>query len=126
MTDLFDEFVQFRLKMNQRIHDAGNVRVRQFFALDGRVYEEGALDVKTKEMIGFTASLMLRCDDCINYHIVKMIQEGVTVEQFFEVLAIGLIVGGSIEIPHIRRAVVFFDECLERKEKGLSLDMNVE
>lgn len=105
-----EEFRRFREKMNERILAADNLEIRRFFALDSRVYEEGALPVKTKELLGLVASLVLRCDDCISYHIVRCAEEGVSDAEFLETLSVGLVVGGSIVIPHLRRAVATLDE----------------
>ena len=110
MTDKLKEFREFRERMNARILEAGNLEIKRFFALDTRAYEAGALPVKTKELLGLVASLVLRCDDCITYHIVRCREEGVTREEFFETLNVALVVGGSITIPHIRRAVAMLDE----------------
>lgn len=104
------EFRAFRERMNTRILGENNLVINRFFALDGRAYENGALDVKTKELLGLVASLVLRCDDCITYHIVRCAEEGVTRDEAFETMSIGLIVGGSIVIPHLRRAVDRWDE----------------
>jgi AhpD family alkylhydroperoxidase len=107
------EFREFRERMNQEILDQGNLVMNRFFALDGRAYVGGALDVKTKELLGLVASLVLRCDDCVTYHLVRCAEERVGREELFEALSIGLVVGGSITIPHLRRAVARWDE-LER------------
>ncbi len=107
------EFRAFRERMNAEILAENNLVVNRFFALDGRAYEAGALDAKTKEMLGLVASLVLRCDDCVTYHLVRCAQEGVTRGELFETLSVGLIVGGSIVIPHLRRAVDRWGE-LER------------
>jgi AhpD family alkylhydroperoxidase len=80
------------------------------------------LDVKTKELLGLVASTVLRCNDCISYHVIRCVQEGVSSEEFFEALNIALIVGGSITIPHLRRAVDVFDQCKEKRSKGQSLE----
>lgn len=102
-------FSEFRQRMNQRILDEPNQVVRRFFALDTQAYQSGALDVKTKELLGLVASMVLRCDDCISYHIAQCQQAGVTREEFFESFSVGLVVGGSIVVPHLRRAVDFLD-----------------
>ena len=81
-----------------------------FFALDTQTYKAGALDVRTKEMLGLVASMVLRCDDCISYHVAQCKQAGITRQEMFEVFSIGLVVGGSIVIPHMRRAVDFLDQ----------------
>jgi AhpD family alkylhydroperoxidase len=104
------EFREFRERMNERILDENNLVINRFFALDGRAYETGALDVRTKELLGLVASMVLRCDDCITYHLVRCREEGVTRDQVFESMSIALIVGGSIVIPHLRRAVDRWDE----------------
>ena len=83
---------------------------RRFFALDGHVYENGVLPATTKELLGLVASLVLRCDDCITYHVTRCVEEGATDEQLFETFSIGLVVGGSIVIPHLRRAVDTLDQ----------------
>ena len=104
------EFRRFRERMNQEILGEGNLVINRFFNLDGRTYEAGALDVKTKELLGLVASLVLRCDDCVTYHLVRCKEEGVTRAELFESLSVGLVVGGSIAIPHLRRAVARWGE----------------
>jgi AhpD family alkylhydroperoxidase len=104
------EFRAFRERMNAVILDEGNLVVNRFFNLDSRAYEGGALDVATKELLGLVASLVLRCDDCVTYHLVRCAEEKVSRAAVFETLAIGLVVGGSITIPHLRRAVARWDE----------------
>jgi len=104
------EFRTFRERMNTRIREQQNLVVNRFFALDGQAYRAGALDEKTKEFAGLSASLVLRCDDCIAYHIIRCKEVGASDEEIWEVLGIGLIVGGSIVIPHLRRAVDLLDE----------------
>ena len=108
-SDRVKEFTEFRQRMNQRILDEPNQVVKRFFALDTQTYKDGALDVKTKEMLGLVASMVLRCDDCISYHVAQSREAGVTREEMFEVFSVGLVVGGSIVIPHLRRAVDFLD-----------------
>ncbi|MGE5243254.1 MAG: carboxymuconolactone decarboxylase family protein [Betaproteobacteria bacterium] len=114
------EFREFRERMNDRILSSGNLDVKRFFALDTRAYEGGALPVKTKELLGLVASMVLRCDDCITYHIVRCRQEGTTREEFLEAFNVALVVGGSITIPHLRRAVATLDEveALEKAQSG--------
>ncbi|HEV2149952.1 MAG TPA: carboxymuconolactone decarboxylase family protein [Longimicrobiaceae bacterium] len=109
MSDRLEEFRRFRERMNERILEAGNLEIKRFFALDTRTYESGALDVKTKELLGLVASMVLRCDDCVTYHLVRCKEEGVTDEELFETFSVGLVVGGSIVIPHLRRAVDTLD-----------------
>ena len=103
-------FTEFRQRMNERILAEPNQVVRRFFALDTQTYQPGALDVKTKELLGLVASLVLRCDDCISYHVAQCKDAGVNREEFFETFSVGLVVGGSIVIPHLRRAVDFLDQ----------------
>ena len=117
MADRLEEFRTFRERMNARILEAGNLEIKRFFALDSRCYEAGALDVPTKELLGLVASMVLRCDDCITYHLVRCKEVGVTDEQLFEAFNVGLVVGGSIVIPHLRRAVDTLDE-LNRHAEG--------
>ena len=109
--------------MNQRILSAGNLGIKRFFALDSRAYEKGVLDVKTKELMGLVASTVLRCNDCITYHVIRCIQEGVSDEELLEALNVALIVGGSITIPHIRRAVETLDKCREKQQKGQQIKL---
>lgn len=113
------QFREFRERMNERILEADNLEIRRFFALDSRAYEPGALPTRTKELLGLVASLVLRCDDCITYHMARCVEEGVDDEEIFETLSIGLVVGGSIVIPHLRRAVATLDELRgeERSEE---------
>jgi AhpD family alkylhydroperoxidase len=104
------EFNEFRSKMNERILNVENRAIKRFFGVDTLTYEPGALDVKTKEMLGLVASMVLRCDDCVSYHIQQCRKEGVTDAEMFEAFSVALVVGGSIVIPHLRRAVAFLDE----------------
>lgn len=112
--DRVAEFTAFRKRMNERILAEPNQVVRRFFALDTQTYQPGALDVKTKELLGLVASMVLRCDDCISYHVAQCRQAGVNRDEMFEAFSVGLVVGGSIVIPHLRRAVDFLD----RLEQG--------
>ena len=109
-SDRVREFTDFRKRMNERILAEPNQVVRRFFALDTQTYKDGALPVKTKELMGLVASLVLRCDDCVSYHVAQCREAGVTREEFFEAFSVGLVVGGSIVIPHLRRAVDFLDQ----------------
>ena len=99
------------------------MEIKRFFALDTRAYERGALDTKTKELLGLVASTVLRCNDCITYHVIRCVQESVSQAEFFEALNVALIVGGSITIPHLRRAVEVFEECKQKQMKGQSIDL---
>ncbi len=110
MSDRLSEFRAFRERMNERILGAGNLDIKRFFALDSRAYAPGALPAKTKELLGLVASMVLRCDDCVTYHLMRCRDEGVTREEFFEAFNVALVVGGSITIPHLRRAVATLEE----------------
>jgi AhpD family alkylhydroperoxidase len=106
----FEEFRKYREKMNHKILEQGNLQIKRFFNLDSQAYEDGALPKKTKELLGLVSSMVLRCDDCITYHIIQCTDVGVTDPEFFEAFNIGLVVGGSIVIPHLRRAVETLEE----------------
>jgi AhpD family alkylhydroperoxidase len=110
MANRVQEFNEFRSRMNERILDADNRAVKRFFGVDTLTYEPGALDARTKEMLGLVASMVLRCDDCISYHIQECKKEGVTEAEMFDIFSVALVVGGSIVIPHLRRGVAFLDE----------------
>jgi AhpD family alkylhydroperoxidase len=116
----YEQFHRFRTAMNTRIlgddaarggKQGGTLVTKRFFALDGQAYQDGALPVKTKELLGLVASAVLRCDDCIAYHIDQCVKAGCSDEELWETLDIALIVGGSIVIPHLRRGVEFLDQC---------------
>ena len=106
-----EEFRRYREKMNEKILSRGNLGIKRFFNLDTQAYNNGALSKKTKELLGLVASLVLRCDDCVTYHVIQCVEQKVTDEEFFEAFNIGLIVGGSITIPHLRYAVDSLEEC---------------
>jgi AhpD family alkylhydroperoxidase len=104
------EFNDYRAKMNERILAQDNKVLKRFFSLDNQSYQEGALSPKTKEMLGLISSMVLRCDDCIKYHLEKCHQLGTSTDEVFEIFSIANLVGGSICIPHTRRAVEYWDE----------------
>jgi AhpD family alkylhydroperoxidase len=104
------EFNEYRSRMNEKIMAADNKVIKRFFNLDTNAYQEGAVDVKTKEMLGLACSMVLRCDDCIKYHLGKCRECGLTEEEVYEVFAIANLIGGSIVIPHFRRAVEYWEE----------------
>jgi AhpD family alkylhydroperoxidase len=108
------EFRRYREKMNEKILSRGNLGIKRFFNLDAQAYNDGALSRKTKELLGLVASLVLRCDDCVTYHIIQCVEQEVTDEEFFEAFNIGIIVGGSITIPHLRSAVDSLEECRQK------------
>ncbi|MBK7231119.1 MAG: carboxymuconolactone decarboxylase family protein [Saprospiraceae bacterium] len=107
---LKSEFDDYRSRMNELILAQDNLPLKRFFSLDHQMYQEGALDVKTKELLGLVASMVLRCDDCIKYHLEKAQEVGVNTKEIYEVFAIANMVGGSICIPHTRRAAEFWEE----------------
>lgn len=107
---LVNEFNEYRTKMNERILAQDNKVLKRFFSLDNQAYQDGALPEKTKELLGLVASMVLRCDDCIKYHLGTCHQLGVTTDEVYEVFSIANLVGGSICIPHTRRAVEYWDE----------------
>lgn len=109
-------FWEERGELNDLVLKNAGLTTRRFFNLDHQAYQEGALPVKTKELLGLVASLVLRCDDCIAYHLVRCREEGVTDAELEEALAIGLVVGGSIVIPHLRRAVKAWEEMRSEEE----------
>lgn len=117
MADRVDEFNEFRAKMNERILGEDNRAIKRFFGVDTLTYEPGALDVRTKEMLGLVSSMVLRCDDCVAYHIGRCKEEGVTDAELFDVFSVALVVGGSIVIPHLRRAVAFLDVWNEKNPR---------
>lgn len=110
MGEKSNTFNAYRKQMNDRILSVDNKVIKRFFNIDTNAYAEGVLPVKTKELMGLVASLVLRCDDCIKYHLIKCKENDVTEEELFEVLGIATLVGGSIVIPHMRRAVEFWDD----------------
>jgi len=113
MSKRIDEFQKEREQLNEIILAREDININRFFGIDGAVYRDGALPAKTKEMLGLVASLVLRCDDCITYHVIQAKKNKVTDTEFDEVMSIGLVVGGSITIPHIRRAYRTWKELSE-------------
>ena len=104
-------FDDYRLKMNEKLLAAPNNKViKRIFNVDTNAYMKGALDVRTKEMLGLVASMVLKCDDCIYYHLEKCFEQGVSTEELMEVFGIANLVGGTIVIPHTRRALEFWEE----------------
>lgn len=114
MSDRVKQFNDYRQKMNQRLLATDNRVLKRMFSLDSLTYMEGgALEVRHKELMGLVASLVLRCDDCVSYHIGKAVEVGATRDEIIETMSIGLTVGGTIVIPHMRRALEFLDELTE-------------
>jgi AhpD family alkylhydroperoxidase len=112
MTNVVQEFNDYRSKMNEKLLADNNKIVKRIFNLDTNAYAEGALDVKTKELLGLVASAVLRCDDCIKYHLETAFKNGITKEEMMEAMGIATLVGGTIVIPHLRKAYEFW-EALE-------------
>lgn len=107
-----DEFDRYRADMNEKLIVSNHLGIKRFFALDTQAYEDGALDRRTKELLGLVASIVLRCDDCVTYHIKQSATAGVTRPEFLDAFNVALVVGGSITIPHLRRAVDRLDQTL--------------
>ena len=118
MADRLEEFQKFRSELNGEILGCGHLGIKRFFALDHQAYAEGALDAKTKELLGLVASTVLRCDDCITYHLVRAGEVGWTRDEVIDALNVALVVGGSITIPHLRRAFARMKEI-----PGLAADV---
>jgi len=110
MSDRLDEFKKRREALNEKILARENVNIKRFFGIDTAAYRSGALDSKTKELLGLVASTVLRCDDCITYHLIRCREEGVSDAEMDETMAVALVVGGSITIPHLRRAYDLWDD----------------
>lgn len=110
-----NEFRAYRQRMNERILAANNKVIKRIYSVDTLTYEDGALDKKTKEMLGLVSSFVLRCDDCIKYHLERCFELNVTDDELFEVFAVGNVVGGTIVIPHMRRAVEYWDDLKNNK-----------
>jgi AhpD family alkylhydroperoxidase len=113
--DLVDEFNDYRSRMNEKILVGDNKIIKRLFNLDTNCYAEGNLDVKTKEMIGLACSMVLRCDDCVKYHLGQCHEAGITDDQIQEVFSIANIIGGTIVIPHLRRAVEYWEVLKNKK-----------
>ena len=114
MADLIQEFNDYRSKMNEKLLADNNKIVKRIFNLDTNAYAAGALDVKTKELLGLVASAVLRCDDCVKYHLETSYKEGVTREEMMEAMGIATLVGGTIVVPHLRRAYEFWETLEEQ------------
>ena len=109
MSGRFQEFQSYRIRMNERIGEIDHLGIKRFFRLDSAAYEDGALDGKAKEMLGLVASAVLRCNDCIDYHLEQCVAAGWSDEEMYDGLNVALVVGGSIVIPHLRHAVESID-----------------
>ena len=110
MGKLVEEFNAYRAKMNEKILAADNKVMKRIYSIDTLAYREGALSTKVKEMLGLATSMVLRCDDCIKYHLEKCFEQGVTTDEIFEVFSVANLVGGTIVIPHTRQAVEYWED----------------
>jgi AhpD family alkylhydroperoxidase len=119
MSNRLQDFETYRLKMNERIMELEHLGIKRFFNLDTAAYRDGALDARTKELLGLVASAVLRCNDCIDYHLIQCVEAGFTNDELADALNVALVVGGSIVIPHLRHAMETID-LLRVREKGVS------
>ncbi|EIA10391.1 hypothetical protein HJ01_00251 [Flavobacterium frigoris PS1] len=117
MAAIIEEFNEYRSRMNEKLLSDNNKIVKRIFNLDTNAYAAGALDVKTKELLGLVASTVLRCDDCVKYHLETSHKEGVTKEEMMEAMGIATLVGGTIVVPHLRRAYEFWEALEEEATK---------
>ena len=113
---MITDYQEYRSRMNNRILASDNKIIKRIYSVDTLAYQDGALDCATKEMLGLISSLVLRCDDCVKYHLEKCHELGVSTDAFFEIFGIAMLVGGSIVIPHSRRATEFWDELQKTNE----------
>lgn len=116
MTSRLDEFESYRARMNKRISQVDHLGIKRFYSLDSSAYHDGALTGKTKELLGLVALMELRCNDCIDYHILQCVQAGYSDEELYDAFNVALVVGGSIVIPHLRHAVESLDLVRAKKE----------
>jgi len=114
MSSRLDEFEAYRSRMNERIAELNHLGINRFFNLDSSAYKDGALPGKTKELLGLVASMALRCNDCIDYHVLQCVGAGWTDQELYEAFNVALVVGGSIVIPHLRHAVETLDLARQR------------
>jgi len=112
-----EEFRAYRQRMNKRILEADHLGIKRFFNLDSNAYRDGALDAKTKELLGLVASMVLRCNDCIDYHVIQCVEEGSTDAELQDAMNVALVVGGSIVIPHLRHAFDTLDQLRAEQAK---------
>jgi AhpD family alkylhydroperoxidase len=110
MSEMIKEFREYREKMNKKMLDTNNKVLKRIINLDTNTYLEGALSTKTKEMLGLVSSMVLRCDDCIRYHLDQCYEQGITNEEMYEIFSVANLVGGTIVIPHTRRALEYWEE----------------
>lgn len=119
MMDKLQKFEDYRHQMNNRIDEIDHLGIKRFFNLDTKAYEDGALSAKTKELLGLVASMVLRCNDCIDYHVMQCLDAGWSAEELYDAFNVGLVVGGSIVIPHLRHAIETLDLYQSRKTQDL-------
>lgn len=117
MSNEVEKFNAYRTKMNDKILSEDNKVIKRIFNLDTNTFKAGHLDVKTKELLGLVASAVLRCDDCVKYHLETCYDEGITKEEMMETLSVATLIGGTIMIPHLRRAYEYWEELEELKSK---------
>ena len=123
MSKQLEEFKAYRERMNQKILASGHLGIQRFFSLDTKAYEDGALDTRTKELLGLVASTVLRCNDCIDYHLIQCVRIGVTDPELHEALNVALVVGGSITIPHLRHAFDTLEQLREMEAQGKLIEL---
>lgn len=116
MSDLVNDFREYREKMNEKILASNNKVIKRIYNIDTNTYLDGALSSSTKEMLGLVSSMVLRCDDCVKYHLEKCDELGVTTEQLFEIFSVANLVGGTIVIPHTRRALEYWEALQDAKK----------
>lgn len=117
MSEKLNDYREYRRKMNERLLSGENKVIKRIFNLDTNAYLDGALPARTKEMLGLVSSMVLRCDDCVKYHLEQCYRHGVSTEEIFEIFAVANLVGGTIVIPHTRRAIEFWDELTEEGKR---------
>lgn len=118
-----DDFLVWRREMNEKLLAKEHLGIKRFFNLDTKAYEDGALDAKTKEFMGLVASAVLRCNDCIDYHLVQTVRRGATDAELLDALNVALVVGGSIVIPHLRHAVATLEALRRAQSEGRPIDL---
>jgi len=116
MSKLIDDFRTYREAMNEKLLASDNKTIKRLYSLDALAYQDGALPAKTKEMLGLVASMVLRCDDCIKYHLEQCFKMDVTTDEILEIFAVANVVGGTIVIPHTRRAMEYWQHLTEGNE----------
>lgn len=118
-----EDFLQHRRQMNQRILESGHLGIKRFFNLDTQAYSPGALDARTKELCGLVASAVLRCNDCIDYHLIQVVKAGLSDAEIHDAMNVALVVGGSIVIPHLRHAFLTLDQLRKAAQEGQEVQL---